>query len=234
MLSRCFWCICAGDSGFYCFPNMKLIMESFSLAHRNLQMFCADFWEDPASCVVILNDIGISPGAVDMTPPAIMRWYSIIRHLMRLDDGSMSRLVVALMAQYPANDALRRVCSPWIPAQPLTTISLAAQPGTQGSPQGGPATTPAPGTPLGTPVVPVPIVLPEGTVLVKEFKADDGPPVPVVAPHDFAEEADAVVPRMETLWATVIEQDRHIRELERRWTELYEWRNSLFGGKPIV
>lgn len=201
-------------------------METFSVAHRNLQMFCADFWEDPASCVVILNEIGISPSAVDMTPPAIMRWYSIIRHLMRLNDGSMSRLVVALMGQYPANDALRSVCSPWIPSQPMTGNAKGAkQPDHEADK--------------------APFVLPEGTVLVEEFdpvgkpkksKETPAPPVvppvvPLVAPVDFADEADAVVPKMETLWATVIEQDRRIKELERRWTELYEWRNNLFGGK---
>lgn len=188
-------------------------------------MFCADFWEDPASCVVILNEIGVSPSAVDMTPPAIMRWYSIIRHLMRLDDGSMGRLVVALMNQYPSNDALRSVCSPWIPSQPMTRPAASnAHPA--------------------EPQVAAPVVLPPGSVLVEEFKGAGAPDkkpkakaepeklIPVVVPVDFAEEADAVVPKMETLWATVIEQDRRIKELERRWTELYEWRNNLFGGQP--
>lgn len=208
-------------------------MESFSVAHRNLQMFCADFWEDPAACVVILTEIGISPSAVDMTPPAIMRWYSIIRHLMRLDDGSMGRLVVVLMNQYPANDALRAVCSPWIPSRPMTR------------PSSHQVEEPAKAV--------EPLELPPGTVLVEEFTGDDAPAkkgksgpkgspepkpepfktelVPVVVPVDFADEADAVIPKMETLWATVIEQDRRIKELERRWTELYEWRNSLFGGQ---
>jgi len=143
-------------------------MESFSQAHRNLQMFCADFWEKSAECVVILDAIGISPSAVDMTPPAIMRWYSIIRHLMRLDDGSMGRLVVALMDQYPQNDALRAVCAPWIPALPAQL-----------------------------------------TAVPKSQKL-----LPVVVPVDFADEADAVVPKIDTLWITMVETNVRLTRLE--------------------
>lgn len=182
-------------------------MESFSVAHKNLQMFCADFWDDPASCVVILNEIGISPSAVDMTPPAIMRWYSIIRHLMRLNDGSMGRLVVALMNQYPANDALRSVCAPWIPATPAKITQPGA--GASAAPE--------------SEDVPEPIALPKGTVLVEKFKGKQTPQptvVPVVVPADFADEADAVVPKIETLWATVVEQDKRIVRLEAEILEL--------------
>lgn len=142
-------------------------------------MFCADFWDEPAQCIVILDAIGISPSSVDMTPPAIMRWYSIIRHLMRLDDGSMGRLVIVLMTEYPNNDALRTVCAPWIPALPSQIQ-----------------------------------VLPQKRLTVEDDL------VPVVVPIDFADEADTVVPKMDTLWSTVVEVNKRLILLEATVREL--------------
>lgn len=131
-----------------------------------------------------------------MAEPSIMRWLSIIRELMRKNDGSMGRLVVVLMKQYPDNKSLRDVCAPWIPASPAKDTTA-------------PAVAPD---------------LPPGAVLVKKFEDEKPLPkqkvVPVVAPVDFADEAELVVPRVDTLWEAMI-------EMERRMVEMEQWRSAL-------
>lgn len=181
-------------------------MEVFSQSHKNLQMFCADFWTTAEDCQLILSDVGVDSKRINLAEPAIMRWYSIIRELMRKNDGSMARLVVVLMKQYPENQALRDVCAPWIPATPAKTSS-----------------------------VDVDATLPPGAVLVKKFEAESGPEpktkpkpepapklVPVAVPEDFAEDAPLTVARIDTLWAAMVDTENRLREIE-------EWRNSLFA-----
>lgn len=178
-------------------------MEIFSKSHRDLQMFCADFWPSAADCQLILTDVGIESGRINMDEPSIMRWLSIIRELMRKDDGSMARLVVVLMKQYPDNKALAAVCAPWTPAVPARSALIEA---------------PMPDEPN----------IPAGAVLVKKFDKKDTPvaapvgtkpasdPVPVVVPPDFADEATLVVPRLDTLWEAMIDTERRLVELEKR------------------
>lgn len=170
-------------------------MEQWSVAHRSLQLFCADFWSTAEDCQAILDEIGISSGRINLSEPSIMRWMSIIRELMRKNDGSMARLVMVLTKQYPANQQLAAVCAPWIPAQPAKTMEGATTP----APEAGQAG------------------VPKGAVLVKKFDAaPEAEPVPVVAPPDFADEAGLVVPRIDTLWEAMIDVERRIVELERK------------------
>ena len=104
-------------------------MESFSQSHKNLQMLCADFWPSAEDCQLILNDIGLTSVRINMAEPSIMRWLSIINELRRRDDGSMGRLVVVLLRQYPENQQLRDVCAPWTPAAPAHEATIAAPTG---------------------------------------------------------------------------------------------------------
>lgn len=177
-------------------------MESWSVSHKALQLFCASFWETADDCQLILDEIGISGSRINLSEPSIMRWLSIIRELMRKNDGSMGRLVTVLIKQYPENKQLLAVCSPWIAADP-------AMRGQSMQPES-------------------PDDVPPGAVLVKKF-VNDNSLVPVVAPHDFADEAGLVVPRIDTLWEAMVETERRLNELERRWDELYQWKDSLFG-----
>lgn len=177
-------------------------MESWSVSHKALQLFCAGFWETADDCQLILDEIGISGSRINLSEPSIMRWLSIIRELMRKNDGSMGRLVTVLIKQYPDNQQLRTVCAPWIPANPAMPVQ-SMQPEQ-------------------------PDDVPAGAVLVKKF-VNDHPPVPVVAPPDFADEAGLIVPRVDTLWEAMVETNRRLNELERRWAELYQWKDSLFG-----
>lgn len=187
-------------------------METFSQSHKKLQVFCADFWPSADDCSLILADVGIDSARINLSEPSIMRWLSIIRELMRRNDGSMGVLVVVLMKQYPDNKALRDVCSPWIPATPAKDTSDAVPAGT----------------------VPVPA----GAVLVKKFEDEASPDpksnpkpdpktklVPVVTPVDFAEEAELVVPRIDTLWAAMV-------DMEQRMVEMEQWRKALSISKP--
>lgn len=103
-------------------------MESWSVAHKALQIFCAGFWETAEDCQLILDEIGISSGRISLSEPSVMRWYRIILELMRRNDGSMARLVQALMRDYPDNKDLAAVCAPWIPAQPAKTLPPAEPP----------------------------------------------------------------------------------------------------------
>lgn len=149
----------------------KSALETFSQAHKTLQMFCAEFWSSAVDCEFILADIGVDSKRINLAEPSIMRWLSIIRELMRMNDGSMGRLVSALMKQYPENQSLRAVCAPWVPAAPAKT-----------------------------------------EVLPSEV-------VPVVAAVDFATDVALVVPRVDTLWETLV-------DMERRLLELEQWRNQ--------
>lgn len=181
-------------------------MEQFSVAHKALQVFCADFWPSAEDCSLILGDIGIESARINLGEPSIMRWLSIINELRRRDDGSLGRLVVVLMDQYPENQALRAVCAPWIPANPAKT--------TQDKPD--------------VPVAPVPA----GAVLVKKFtpepKAAVEPKVvPLVAPADFADDAELVVPKIDTLWDAVVDMEQRYVELEKRINELEAPRRPL-------
>lgn len=193
-------------------------MESWSVAHKNLQIFCADFWSTAEDCTVILNEVGVTSIRIRMNEPSIARWYSILIELMRMNDGSMGRLVTVLISKYPQNDALRSVCAPWIPDRPATLQ--------QGLP---PPVMPAPVIPE---KVAPPLEIPVGAVLVKEFTTEAEskpkpklPPVPVVAPSDFADEAGLVVPRIDTLWEAMIDTNRRLTEMEK-------WRASLFAVQP--
>lgn len=174
-------------------------MELWSVSHRNLQLLCADFWSTAEDCQSILDEIGISSGRINLSEPSIMRWMSIIRELMRKNDGSMARLVVVLTKQYPDNKQLADVCAPWVPSQPaksLSEIPVSATTGTSTNTQ-----------------------VPDGAVLVKKFE-DDEPkpkpkPVPVIAPPDFVEDATLVLPRIDTLWAAMIDVEQRLVELEK-------------------
>lgn len=139
-----------------------------------------------------------------MDEPSIMRWLSIIRELMRKDDGSMARLVVVLIKQYPQNKALQAVCAPWIPATPARTDPV----------QSVPPDSPVKSEPL-KPELVAPV--PTGAVLVKKFVAESKP-VPVVVPADFADEAGMAVARIDTLWAAMI-------DVEQRLANIEGWRN---------
>lgn len=165
-------------------------METFSQSHKNLQMFCADFWPSQADCELILGDVGVDSKRINMAEPSIMRWLSIIRELMRKNDGSMAQLVIVLMRQYPENKSLAAVCAPWIPATPAKSSPNTSVPS-------------APDT-----------VVPAGAVLAKKFEPELAV-VPVVAPVDFAEEAALVVPRIDTLWEAMIDMERRMVEMEQ-------------------
>jgi hypothetical protein len=186
-------------------------VEVFSQSHKNLQMFCADFWPSQADCELILGDVGIDSTRINMAEPSIMRWLSIIRELMRKNDGSMGRLVIVLMKQYPENKSLAAVCAPWIPATPAKSSPNTSVPL--------PADSAAPET-----------VVPPGAVLAKKFESEPKSKpkpalVPVVAQPDFADEAELVVPRIDTLWEAMV-------DMERRMVEMEEWRSSLFAKRP--
>ena len=175
-------------------------MEQFSVAHKALQVFCADFWPSAEDCSLILGDIGIEGARINLGEPSIMRWLSIINELRRRDDGSLSRLVVILMEQYPENQALRTVCAPWIPAHPMQSA------------QEKPVAAVAP--------------VPTGAVLVKKFVAEPKV-VPLVAPADFADDAELVVPKIDTLWDAVVDMEQRYVELEKRINELEAPRRPL-------
>lgn len=189
-------------------------MEVFSQSHKNLQMFCADFWPSQADCELILGDVGIDSTRINMAEPSIMRWLSIIRELMRKNDGSMGRLAIVLMKQYPENKSLAAVCAPWIPANPAKSS---------------PNTSALPVVDSAAPEPSVPPV-PPGAVLVKKFETEPKSKpkpelVPVVAPVDFADEAELVVPRIDTLWEAMV-------DMERRMVEMEQWRNALSAQRP--
>lgn len=188
-------------------------METFSLSHRRLQIFCAGFWETAEDCQLILNDIGADNTRISLSEPSIQRWFRIINELIRKDDGSMARLVIVLMRDYPNNKALRDVCAPWIPASPM---------------QAPPADKPAP--------------IPVGAVLVKEFVEDelDALPspakkkakhvtseevIPLVASADFADEADLVIPKIQTLWDAMTSTGEQMQKIIERLDEMDRWRN---------
>lgn len=173
-------------------------MEIFSKSHKALQIFCAGFWDTAADCELILGDVGIDSTRINLAEPSLMRWYSIIRELIRKNDGSMAVLVDVLMKQYPENKSLSAVCAPWIPSQPAKSAPVES------------ATPEAPLAPSAS--------VPTGAVLVKKFETKPEL-VPVVAPLDFAEEAEEVIPRIETLWAAMI-------DVEQRLVELEQWRNQ--------
>lgn len=161
-------------------------MEMWSVSHRNLQIFCADFWPSADDCQLILDEIGVNSIRINLSEPAIMRWLSIIRELMRKNDGSMSRLVLALMKQYPDNKQLAAVSAPWIPAAPVKAMT---------------------GDVVAMPPPPTPEL------------------VALVAPAEDAEEAQLIVPRLDTLWEAMVDQERRLDELERL-------RDSLFAQQP--
>lgn len=182
-------------------------MEIFSQSHKNLQLFCADFWPSQEDCQLILDDIGVSSGRINMAEPSIMRWLSIIRELMRKNDGSMARLVTVLIKQYPNNKDLIAVCAPWIPVMPAKSAEPVEE--NAGSPaQGAPSPAPAPAA-----------AIPKGAVLVKKFEDTPKEPVPIVAPPDFADEADLVVPRIDTLWEAMIDVERRLTDVERKLSQ---------------
>lgn len=172
-------------------------MESWSVAHKNLQIFCADVWDTAERCQLILDEIGISSGRISLSEPSIMRWYRIILELMRRNDGSMTQLVQALMKDYPGNSALAVVCAPWTPSAPAKSLPIPE--------------------PIPAPLVDSPV--PPGAVLVKKFRDEPEPKaVPVVAPADFADEAELVIPRLDTLWEAMV-------DMERRMVEMEQWRS---------
>lgn len=103
-------------------------METFSQNHRNLQVLCAEIWSSAADCELILSYLGIESSHVNLAEPSIMRWLSIIRELMFMNDGSLSRLVIVLMNQYPNNTTLRAVCAPWMPVAPASVLTTHADP----------------------------------------------------------------------------------------------------------
>jgi len=179
-------------------------VETWSIAHAKLQTFCADFWPDAASCRRLLADTGVSEANISFDEPPLLRWFSILRQLMKLNDGSMGRLVTTLLADYPENDALRTVCAPWIAASP------AGIPGASFN------------------LAPVP----EGVALVQKFipapSVEVPIGVPVVAPMESAEEAALMVARMDTLWAAMIEQERRMAELEA-WARAYPFLPPVAG-----
>lgn len=224
-------------------------MESWSIAHKNLQIFCADFWPSPDDCAAILEEIGISSNRINMSEPSIMRWLSIIKELMRKNDGSMAKLVVALVRQYPNNSALLAVCAPWIPSLParstvgehmptpaIVTTELPPgavlvqkfEPGFDLPPE------PKPEVPLGPKVAPntdgktavKPELKPEGKAEVKsDSKPDPKPapdpvPSPVAAPPDSDEDLSLLVARVDTLWAAMVDTEQRVVELERLRLEL--------------
>lgn len=177
-------------------------MEVFSQSHKNLQMFCADFWPSQADCESILADVGIDSARINMAEPSIMRWLSIIRELMRKNDGSMGRLVIVLMKQYPENKSLAAVCAPWVPATPAKSSPNTSVPASEVMPE---------------------TAVPPGAVLAKKFEPETKSKpdlVPVVVPPDFADEAELVVPRIDTLWEAMI-------DMERRMVEMEQWRSAL-------
>lgn len=134
-----------------------------------------------------------------------MRWLSILRELMRKNDGSMGRLVSVLIRQYPDNQQLLAVCAPWIASKPARSMEEGGDPS------------------ISTVAEQSPIV-PKGAVLVKKFEKEPLP-VPVVAPPDFTDEAPLLVARVDTLWEAMV-------DTERRMVDLEQWKATLFAGLP--
>ena len=175
-------------------------MESFSQSHKNLQMFCADFWPSAQDCELILGDVGIDSRRINMSEPSIMRWLSIIQEMRRRDDGSMSMLVNVLMKQYPENKQLREVCAPWIPTAPAKET-------------------------LSATIVTTANATTAGVLVSKKPKKL----IPVVVDPDFSADADLVVPKLTTLWDAMIDTEKRITEMEKLWIDLHQVVAMMLG-----
>lgn len=165
-------------------------MEKFTQSYRNLQIFASELWDTAFACQRIIEEAGATTLRINMSEPSIQRWFYVLDELRKLDDGSMARLVLVMIKEYPNNNDLLAVCAPWIPAAPATSQFYPEKDRANGPPM--------------PPPPPVPVV-------------------PVVVPVDFAEDADLIVPRLETLWQAVREQAEKIAHQEERLKQQETW-----------
>lgn len=206
-------------------------MEQWSLSHKNLQNFCASFWDTAEDCQIILGEIGVTSIRIKMNEPSLARWFSIITELMRMNDGSMNRLVTVLISKYPHNDALRTVCSPWISVPMRDGINASAP-----VPVPTPVPTPVPVQSKAHVTVATTIDIPEGAALVQKYEPDAATPtpngitprtdiklVPLVVSEEFSDDAALVIPRVQTLWDLMA-------EINERLILLEEWRSAMLAA----
>lgn len=172
-------------------------MELFTKDYQNLATFCSGIWTTPGRCEVVLNDAGLEPSKFNLIGQPLIVWWAILNELRIRNDGSMSRLVVALMHEYPENNALRAASAPWVPSP--------AQAGPVGIP--GPAPFPGAGPPGQKTEPPLgaleTVVNPAATT------------VPLIAPIDYSDEADLVAQRGIALWHVMADLVRRVEELEK-------------------